>query len=699
MIKAIIRLIVILLIGNTGAAETLGIRSGEHADFTRLVIENPTGSEWNIGRVENGYSVQIAGASAFDLTGVFDRIPRGRIAGLRSHQNILNIQIACVCYLDAFTWQQDHLVVDVKDGVPPQDAAFEAFFNAVQTSSVLPLVLSNPSPQKPNSDKLPIDLVRGPDKSESFEALVAEGLSRAASQGLLELADPNGNKQPFSDNYVARNGPGVLAHTSFEHLKSRDESIRRSDAISCIDDTHFDILNWADETPFTDQIAYLRQGLYGEFDQVNADKVTALAKVNLHFGFGIEAKAILDFDGQMTAQRSILGEIANIIENTQGDDTFARQLDCAGASSLWAFLSLDDIGPAFHQSDKLLGHFRNLPVYLQDLLGPRLAQRFAQIGAVDAAELVLGPTKQALSNNVAVTHAKAAILSQQGDDAAALTNLENLALGDTRMTPDALITYLEIWNPETVPLSSALIDLADILIFEESDLQTASKLAEAQIMALLKDENAQLAFEKILQHISILATETIEILQSQSVKIASKTYDDIAFLEMAFSTLSEMTMDDAQNIIASRLIDLGFPARAQELVSLPAAGDDLLERRYIRAEVALMLGQPDSVSLHLDSIFTQRADQLREQANLIKNGSALTSNISKPSAWQLGNWEGLLQGDDPLLQAVSEAQLQEFQPSNNGDQPLGQGRALIAQSETTRELMNSLLNRFEPLIE
>ena len=52
-----IRFLAIMTISAGGAAaETARVYSGEHADFTRLVIELPAQGDWTLGRTPMGYA-------------------------------------------------------------------------------------------------------------------------------------------------------------------------------------------------------------------------------------------------------------------------------------------------------------------------------------------------------------------------------------------------------------------------------------------------------------------------------------------------------------------------------------------------------------------------------------------------------------------------------------------------------------------
>ena len=113
--------------GAAGAsAQTLTMRSGEHATFTRLTLPLPPGQGWQLGRTDDGYGLRLPGSAATLATGgVFARIPRSRLAALRPAATGIDLLLACDCHAIGFE-EGDLLVVDIRDGPPPPGARFEA---------------------------------------------------------------------------------------------------------------------------------------------------------------------------------------------------------------------------------------------------------------------------------------------------------------------------------------------------------------------------------------------------------------------------------------------------------------------------------------------------------------------------------------------------------------------------------------------
>ena len=113
----------------TATAQGYQVRSGEHANFSRLVILYPETPEWEYGRVEGGYELRTSDVVAeYDLESVFDLIPRDRISSVEVRKDShLFISVPCNCHSDVFEIRQG-LVIDIKDGSPSAFSRFENKF-------------------------------------------------------------------------------------------------------------------------------------------------------------------------------------------------------------------------------------------------------------------------------------------------------------------------------------------------------------------------------------------------------------------------------------------------------------------------------------------------------------------------------------------------------------------------------------------
>ncbi len=137
--------LLIFLFALPAGAETITVRSGDHAGFSRLVFPFSDPVEWQMGRVPGGYEIRFRRPDVrFDLSRVFRKITRERIRSLaetgeKGWQG-LTIRIGCDCHADAFEFRPGLLVVDIKDGPPDENSVFEQTFSGDETalSAALP---------------------------------------------------------------------------------------------------------------------------------------------------------------------------------------------------------------------------------------------------------------------------------------------------------------------------------------------------------------------------------------------------------------------------------------------------------------------------------------------------------------------------------------------------------------------------------
>jgi tetratricopeptide (TPR) repeat protein len=125
----LIAFILTLLLPLTGLAEPVPVRSGDHADFSRLLLPYDGGLEWSFGRVDGGYEFRPSRPDLdWDLRRTFDRITRARIRDLRDlGEGRLFLSVTCDCHADAFVLRDGEVVLDIKDGpAPPIPSPFEA---------------------------------------------------------------------------------------------------------------------------------------------------------------------------------------------------------------------------------------------------------------------------------------------------------------------------------------------------------------------------------------------------------------------------------------------------------------------------------------------------------------------------------------------------------------------------------------------
>ena len=203
MMRWLANLFLIILIPGFSHAEPVAVRSGEHGEFSRLVIYNQNPVAWDFGRVEGGFELRLARPEiAFDLDRAFDLIPRTRIAGLQDlGDGRLKITADCECHAKAFVAGGGQVVIDIVSGVSRGDSdPYNAYLDdpiqiqpakhpdgPAKSLSVarlgLPLFPSRSPPNALTVDRFAASIKTGIPESETSEDDLGNGINNGGSDG------------------------------------------------------------------------------------------------------------------------------------------------------------------------------------------------------------------------------------------------------------------------------------------------------------------------------------------------------------------------------------------------------------------------------------------------------------------------------------------------------------------------------------
>ena len=737
--------LLLILYAQTVLAETIRIRSGDHADFTRLVLTILPGRDWQFGRSGESY-VLFSGdpVDIFETARVFDRIPSGRIADLVSGQSPGRLQIVtgCDCHATAYLWRPDRLVIDVVEGPAPADSPFETQLDPVaetiRTAPQTPLPLVFTDRNAPDQSELTLPFLTSDLPVEIFaaenalilqtETAIYDSLARAASQGLLDIVDIEPAGLPVAAERIDQpidpeiapafvpgpiaeitspTRPGLTARTSFERDFSSIDPALLSGSVgeTCLDDRHFDLAGWADSRPFSEQIGEANSLLTAEFDVYSEGAVEKLARIYLHFGFGREAIQTLSLDDERTHEREIMITLAHLLDGEPiGSRVFEGQLGCVRAVALWSGLARESLeGMDESERNAAIMAFRTLPEAVRGHIGASLAQLLLDVGDPVAADSILGAAalyREGPSVAADLTAAEIELESEGADFAIAA--LQDLIENEPRLTPEGLVRLIDLTLREGRAVDPSVISLAEAMQSEYRGTPEAANLANSIVRALVASDQFDDARILIATDLPPMSTEMLSQLRSDTIIAMASRMPDSSFIEMAFDDVPVGIEPTAVNALARRLIDLGFAERATALLYGPASGTDMSERRYLRAEAALQLGAYDQVAEVLTGLQDPRAKRLRAlslaaqgdfAAALLIESEASDIATDPTLAWRAGAWQALDASPDPLLQAASEAMLTD-QNALREQQPLAERRDLLKEAGQTRELAAQLLDRF-----
>lgn len=750
-----VRLLTFLIcfMGSSVFAQEIEVRTGDHPSFTRIVFTIPSGTNWDISRTEMGYAVQFDTVGSLQVSDFFSLIQRNRIreVSVIGGGSILSLTLNCDCFPEAYLWRDSHLVVDIKDVDQVRTEAYDTSFEkALKLNKLTERVVSNPHPplvvgtksaarssanefeaisltldpmiERPLARTNGIldpfdDLLEQQKRVGMLESAIAGGLQRGLSQGLLQRAE-NGEgthtqqanlKEQEADSDLttlleevnAALTPGLTARTSVESAIGAEISRLETslNEASCFPDDYVDIQNWATDLPFHLQIGLLRSEITSEFDKTDPLAVEALSKAYLYFGFGREAIDALAIDGQMSHRRRALVAIGQIIDGDPIDfPEIHDQLLCSGPAALWGFMAHED-GPLRAELDPegITVAFKTLPEVLRKHLAPDLARRLNERNLHDFGEKVLSVVSENDKSDIETQLALSEISISQGNTEDAEGLLEELADDNARMTPEALISLISLKVENGNLILPSELNLLRAMQFESQNEEDLGILIRAEAMALAQNQDFDALLELIQREEKFFAVILGAEYKNQVMQYSLDNETDSQFLKRVFQEETEPTDSQLQNSIAQRLIDLGFLTQAEIVVSDPAIGADMEERRYLRAAISATRKDPTMTKAHLAGMNTPRAIALLAEAGGRVNDAQLQelSDVQRSEInWRSANWEQLRTSDDPLLQSVAETISSTPVDPISTETPLSASSSLISESEGLRINMADLLDRF-----
>ncbi len=777
-----------------GWAETVLVRSGDHAGFSRLAFKFSEPVGWKMGRTDTGYEIRLSRKGlSFDTSEVFKKISHNRVRNLRVTPTGAGIAIdlACDCHADAFEFRSGLLVVDIKDGLPEKDGPFEAAFAADETEitdqakTVLPFEaprnaepipaagihpveidqkaaesappvaqdVARNSERPPGSLQVPLLVERKSEdallpmklgRSEpdgrvaAMQSDVVRELARAASQGLLDVDSQQQLRTQEEPDPFPKDPPLAQAEesemqTPEEHIRLRAQTSidRDSGSVSeqpaaltgigdeCLDSSVFNIADWGDESSPFHQISAQRRQLMGEFDKTNQAAAEGLVKAYIYAGFGLEARTVIQQFGKDIPNHDVLRAMAEIVDDGWAfeRERLEGQSDCETAAALWSVLALPDFprGLMINRA-AVTRNFSALPLHLRRRLGPILAERFLAIGDKEtAAEIKNAITRAEGKADAALEMLNAHMDEEEGQRSAAIQSYEKIYRQDGPEAAKALIELLRAKLEENEEIGPDLIASAEAQAFERQGTETGDQLYMLSVLALSKSGRPFQALNR-LRNIQKTHPESgidLQELWSAVLSDVTDTADDREFLQFVYGVSNDIkgaVIDlPARRKAARRLLDLGFPAMAENILADSVAPED--RSRIIVARIALAQGQARRAldllaNMSGDEALGVRARAYESLGNLQMAAQTFDAigdeEARRLALWRQKNWESLRKIGSGAEKKVSELALsaQENMPDQvvaaggDGKQSLTEYQKLLAESQARRKAIEEVLTAF-----
>ena len=747
MIRAALSVGFFLFWSANAFAQPLTIRSGEHGTFTRLTLTLAKDWQWQVARSTEKLEVSISEPfQEFDGSTVFTRINRSRIAELtpRADGRGLDIALNCDCGFRAYVEGEGLLVVDVGESLAKQAHVGSPGFVPLSTpkpailhsDTVLPVVTERqharqafdtisrvgstnaaPPPVSETVEVTERELSSLPSDNPSEEKnpleRVVQEVTRARIQGLLTGAEDATSElleHPQKSGNAASNMR--MRKVQWDDAAGLTEDEQTQDGTSCPPLMWFDISEWAHPQGFSAGVGEWSLRLTKEFDVIDEEAVLNLARHYLHFGFGAEAVATLKMLSDTSPERDTLSAMARIIDDGHDAERgpISGMMACNGPPAFWSVLSYAQLPQHADMNipDVRLS-FDALPRHLRAQLAPVLANRLAAAGKAEVAEAILASlsrTPEPKSPEIDLAQAKLGL--KRGNAGSAVQSLETVAQSNSDASQEALILLVDNAVGQGEGINQELIDLVAAALFKNRRSPLAAELSRVHALALAHGGQFTAAFSE-LANLAEKAdpsnhTKTVSQVMARLVTHAT----DMDFLLNTLNAPAWPQDSAVENATAERLLQLGFPEAARQTLRGPADRRTQKERRELRAEAALALGQPLEAEAELLGIEGPRADLLRGRAREMAQDYAAALRNTSPSepsetrrdlAWLAGDWATLAaNGEDSISQAARLA-LARKSESEDPTEPATEGilrhtRELIADSQESRAVLKELLADF-----
>lgn len=637
-------LFLLALLALPASAQIARVTSGEHDDFTRLVVEFPAAADWQLGRTETGYALMLAGPEQprYDLTGVWDRIPRTRLRAVWAdpQAGALNLTPACACHAFPFELRPGMVVIDIKEGPAPAGSSFELRLDGstppplVATPSPRPEMrrgsgltartagydwLASTSPKTPEAapvteTALPMPLPTGKTSLGPLRDALLHELSRGAAEGMVDMTlpatgpvpDVASGELPWS-RIVIGELPGVSAGNARDAAGDM-----QPDGAACIADTQLAIADWGNDQPGALQMADARSGLMGEFDVPDPEATLRAVRHHLFLGFGAEALQYLKLIEAPAAPEdlAIYAAIARILDGVEDPGSpFSSMLGCDGAAALWAALQYTRLpSDAGVNVAAVLRSFAALPPHLRQHLGPGLAEDFLAWGDAEAARMVRDATARVpgvATRDLALMDAKAGLADDRPEDAA--VDAEAALAGGGPAGIEAVLALVEARFRKGEPVGADLAEAVSSFLSEARGTAAEPALNRALVLALALGGELQAAMS------ALAAAPEAEAELWQVVAARATDTDLLGFAVLGAGMPRPAVADDTALALATRLAALGFADAALAWLG-PLSPDAAPEVRLLAAAAELARGDARAARDLANGLEGKEAEALRAEA-------------------------------------------------------------------------------------
>lgn len=722
---------------NASLSEPILVRSGEHDNFTRLVLPIPESVTWNL---DNRAALSILTLEefddGFDLSQAFNIIPRTRLTALLAQSSTLEIQLACDCPVSAFVEEQ-FLVIDIFDEIFKEqndDTIIDNNNNTLESRFLYgELLWGNVNSNSTVNTLGPVDeaaeiveMQQLPEKAivQETQDRLLEAFSSAASQGLVTVKQhsdlgkykvkQNSTNSTIYDSSSEISGSSRSLTGNIRVSDSKDippnstrENLSFSGAV-CPDPNLFDVSSWGTEESVSYQLGKSNKELYDDLERINIIEVKKRAQLYLYFGFGAEAIDTLSLVEGLIVEHPELVDLARIMEfnHVKNPRMLHRFADCDSLVALWSILAADEIPiEASINAPAALRALANLPSHLKYFLAPELSDRLLKRGDTVNAKIAIRSFEDlSLGTEARPNLVQAKVYSAQRKSVTAAGILDDIVESASFEAPEAISAIVNVHIAEETKVPAQIALLAEAYAFELQNSEYGEEMLETFIQA--SASSGQYA-----KSINALTLEGKDFSKSEKEKLASYIFLELSkhsssaeFVSTYFahySNLSEYISPEVAIKLANRLVEQGFTEQARDIGDSLPHDFNSNDFKELKAQITFELGDYEEALKYLDSSQSMKAKVLRAKILEMAGYSVLASeeytsaNLTERAStalWLADDWLTTVDDQVPIFgifRQLAGATLQDI-PANN--EMLKESEMAISSSENARVSMEEALS-------
>ncbi|MFN4057296.1 MAG: hypothetical protein ACK4HW_03820 [Roseinatronobacter sp.] len=606
-ILASLTLLLLQAFGAAAQTVTVPVRTGEHSKFTRVVIPLSPDSIWHFE--QNGREATLTVTDAlfnFDITQSFTRIPRTRLRSLKARQGILELYLGCDCKIRAAQDMPQLVVLDILDPeknpetvsespttFPPSSiltlaatagqtaarALQQPHQNILASEALLPLRLL-----RPDSDQSVSDVLHTVSDFEGTNLVAALGkeISAAVAHGLLkpethrksELFDRNASFER-APMYSPQDLTGPLSHIEVGNSIARarpnnSNSLTATAHGNCPSPELLSPSSWFQDAPPLARLSPAE--ILTLHDEIDPFELLNAARALIYWGFGKEARLIINLDNNMASEQHLLKEISYLVDLEQTPSSDLTLVSaCSPSAAFWAMISLlpDELSSDFPIELAITGAL-DLPEPLRSHLGSYIIRNLRDRYLSEKINIL----KEAMSNSIIIQSSLE--IDDYNHGSAGIANVDIFESKSTIPQIPEIIHQLRAAERRGFKITEDLKSEALGLAFVTRNTENSADIISGILRSALQSGDFEFALDALAEVSSGLSSYARQTLRNLILHSVAEDADDMAFLRIIYSQdlIGEPPDASTARAIAQRLELLGFDGFARELRAVLPTADE-----------------------------------------------------------------------------------------------------------------------------